>query len=178
MLTCTSSLPCSQGQTSGNCCLIQGVSAEVSGPLQCVVPIPSGSADSTWGPHGQGTREDAAIPLASSCKTRAVRKFRKGSLGGLVFTLPSGIFSELRIPHLFKGAGVSAILKLGHSHACFWDSPRAEPEAELDEGITCLALGTLHTQSCPALLRMYVPSFSPIIFKINDRVKRGWILNN
>ena len=109
--------------------------------------------ESTKEPHGQGMREDAAIPPASSCKTRAVRKFRKGSWGGLVFTPPSGIFSELGIPHLFKGAGASVILKLGHGHACIWDSPRAEPEAELDEGITCLALGTLHTQSCPTLLR-------------------------
>ena len=33
------------------------------------------------------------------------------------------------------------ILKLGHGHACIWDSPRAEPEAELDESVTHLALG-------------------------------------
>ena len=98
-------------------------------------------SESTKEPHRQGTREDAAIPLASSCKTRAVRKFRKGSWEGLVFTPPLGVFSELGIPHLFKGAGASVMLTLGHGHACIWDSPRAEPEAELGEGITHLALG-------------------------------------
>ena len=67
-------------------------------------------------------------------------KLLKG-VKGLVFTPPSGVFSELGIPHPFKGAGASVILKLGHGHACIWDSPRAEPEAELDEGVTHLALG-------------------------------------
>lgn len=81
-------------------------------------------------------------------------KVQKGVLGGLVFTPPLGVFSELGIPHLFKGAGASVMLTLGHGHACSWDYPRAEPEAELGEGITTSwhwVFGTLHTQSCPTL---------------------------